>query len=73
MTFEEYLERYAHERCEWVEETVIQMSPAGKLHNAIILCLATLLQAYFEWKPIGEVIIQPFPMKLDKAKRQRSL
>jgi hypothetical protein len=27
VTFEKYLERYAHDYCEWVEGTVIKMSP----------------------------------------------
>lgn len=71
VTFEEYLERYAHDYCEWVEGTVIQMSPASKPHNALIGYLFILIQAYFEWKPIGEVIIPPFVMKLSTTKRGR--
>jgi len=71
VTFEDYLEHYAYDYCEWVDGTVIQLFPAGKSHNALIAYLAFLFQIYFEWKPIGEVIILLFPMKLRVINRGR--
>lgn len=63
VSFEDYLERYAADFCEWVEGNVIKMSPVHDYHDDITYYAATLLSAYFELKPIGRVRRAPFVMK----------
>jgi Uma2 family endonuclease len=63
ISFEDYLEQYAADFCEWVEGNVIQMSPVHDYHDGMTLYVATLLSAYFELKPIGRIRREPFVMK----------
>lgn len=64
VSLEDYLEHYAAEHCEWLEGVVIRVSPAELKHNSLIYYLCQLLMAYFELRPIGRVIGQPFVMRL---------
>ena len=64
VSFEDYLEHYAANFCEWVDGEVIRMSPVHDYHDKLSLYLAVLLEAYFEIKPIGTVRHDPFVMKL---------
>ncbi len=63
-SFEDYLERYAHDYFELVEGQVVKMSPISAVHDAIAFYLRLLLTAYFELRPIGVVKSGPFVMKL---------
>jgi len=71
VTFEEYLERYSGEHCEWIGGTVIRMSPATKRHNLLIDFLTILFQFYFEQRPIGVIISSPFTMKMPAIDQAR--
>lgn len=62
---EEYEARYAEQRCEWVNGTVIRMTPAKLRHNLLINYLGDLVGAYFELRPIGIAVPAPFVMRLD--------
>jgi Uma2 family endonuclease len=75
VSFEDYLERFSGLHCELVEGKVIQMSPASREHNSLNDYLGTLVAAYFELRPIGEIISQPFTIKLPgvEAKREPDL
>jgi Uma2 family endonuclease len=64
ISFEDYLDRYAANFCEWIDGVVIRMSPVHDYHDKLSLYLAVLLEAYFEIKPIGRVRHDPFVMKL---------
>jgi Uma2 family endonuclease len=64
VSFETYLERYAAYFCEWIDGTVIKMSPVHEDHDRLSTYLAILLEAYFEIKPIGKMRHDPFVMKL---------
>lgn len=68
---EEYMEKYAGERCEWVRGYVIKMSPASIKHKIIIAFLEHLLSAYFSLNPIGKVIDETFTMRVDKTESRR--
>jgi Uma2 family endonuclease len=59
----DYLEHYAALHCEWVEGTVIQMSPVTEEHDLTHSYLRTLLDTYFALRPIGTVRSAPFVMK----------
>ena len=63
-SFEEYLERYAHDYYELVEGTLVKMSPVTLKHAALTSFLHLLLSVYFEFNAIGRVIPAPFVMRL---------
>ncbi|MEO8609479.1 MAG: Uma2 family endonuclease [Chloroflexota bacterium] len=71
VSFEDYLEHYAANFCEWVDGEVIRMSPIHENHDKLSLYLAVLLEAFFEIKPIGTVRHDPFVMKLSAIKVSR--
>lgn len=62
-SFEEYLERYAADFCEWVGGKVIKMSSSHEYHDILNRYLTILLEAYFEMRPIGRTRRGPFVMK----------
>jgi Uma2 family endonuclease len=62
---------YAADHCEWVEGVVIKMSPAELRHNKLIQYLYLLLNFYFEFRPVGEVISPPFVMRLPEFPNRR--
>lgn len=65
-----YMRDYAEQFCEWVNGTVIKMSPVHDKHNLITQYLIILLNAYLELRPIGQVRHEPFVMRLEtEAKR----
>lgn len=71
VSFEDYMELYAANFCEWVNGVVIKMSPVSKSHARMTYYLQTLLTTYFNLRPIGDVIDAPFVMKLDDNKTGR--
>lgn len=71
VSLEDYLARYAGHHCEWIEGVVIQMPPAELKHNDLIYYLYQLLGAYFELKPIGRVVGQPFVLRLPEFPNRR--
>lgn len=68
---EDYEAYYAEQRCEWVNGTVIRMTPAKLRHNLLINYLGNLVGAYFELRPIGTAVPAPFVMRLDALKARR--
>jgi Uma2 family endonuclease len=68
---EDYEAHYAEQRCEWVNGTVIRMTPAKLRHNLLIHYLGDLVGAYFEFRPIGTLVPSPFVMRLDALKARR--
>lgn len=68
---EEYLEKYAAHYCEWVDGTVIKMTPASLQHNMIVSYLSMLLEAYFELNSIGVVVSSPFLQRLPELRAGR--
>ncbi len=71
VSLDDYMEHYAAQHCEWVEGYVIQIAPAELRHNTLIKYLAQLFDVYFELRPIGRVIIQPFVMRLPAYPNRR--
>ncbi len=71
VSLEDYMAHYAANHCEWVEGAVIQMTPATLEHNQLIKYLSVLLDSYFELKPLGVVITQPFVMRLPAFPNRR--
>lgn len=71
VSLEAYMRDYAADHCEWVEGFVIKMSPATIGHNNLIKYLSQFFDAYFEIKPIGVVILQPFVMHLPEFPNRR--
>lgn len=70
---EEYEEKYASHFCEWVNGTVIKMSPVKEKHDKLSRYFAKLLEAYFELRPIGQIRQAPFLMRLSDRRREPDL
>jgi Uma2 family endonuclease len=60
---ESFMRDYAEFFCEWLDGTVIKMSPVHDRHDKITRYLSYLLGAYLEQKPIGELRQEPFVMR----------
>jgi Uma2 family endonuclease len=71
VSLEDYLEHYAGKHYEWVEGLVIKMAPGTLKHNSLLYYLYQLLGAFFELKPIGQVIGQPFTLRLEQFPNRR--
>jgi len=64
VTFEEYLDKYAADFCEYVGGVVVKMNPVTLRHYQLVSFLQTLFATYFEQQPIGIVVGEPFVLKL---------
>jgi Uma2 family endonuclease len=71
VSFEEYLEKFAGMHCELVGGNVIKMSPVSLQHINLTGYLYMLIAAYFELRPIGRVIMQPFTQRLPNVEPKR--
>lgn len=71
VSLEDYLQYYAEQHYEWVEGVAIRLSPATLKHNALLYYVYNLLEVYFAFKPIGQVIGQPFVVRLPEFPRRR--
>lgn len=70
VSLEDYMEHYAADYCEWVEGVVIRMAGSVK-HNNLGYYLRQFFAAYFELRPIGRAISQPFVMRLPAFPNRR--
>ena len=57
-----FMQEYAEDFCEWIDGTVIKMSPVHDRHDMITRYLAILLETYFAYRPLGVIRQQPFVM-----------
>jgi Uma2 family endonuclease len=75
VSFEEFLERFAGMHCELVDGNVIKMAPASLQHQDLLGYVYLLLGWYFDYRPVGRVIQQPFVQKLagEQPKREPDL
>lgn len=60
---ESFMRDYAEFFCEWIDGTVIKMSPVHDRHDKITRYLAYLLGAYLEQRQIAELRQEPFVMR----------
>ncbi len=63
VSIDDYMEKYAQFHCEYVEGYVVYMAPSSIGHVDLFQYLLYLFGAFFELRPIGRVISQPFVMK----------
>lgn len=68
-----YLRDYAEYFYEWVEGVLVKMSPVTDKHDELSSYLRKLLEAYFAFKPIGQIRSAPFVMRLEKSRREPDL
>ncbi|MGQ9887342.1 MAG: Uma2 family endonuclease [Aggregatilineales bacterium] len=67
----EYLAQYAEQRYEWAREVVIKKSPVSLIHDKLVAYIRNLFEAYFTLRPIGDVVGDPFVMRLAAAESNR--
>lgn len=73
VSFEDYLEKYAHDYAELVDGVVIQMSPVELQHDAISRFLENLFEAYLTLAGGGLVLQAPVVMKMGTKSREPDL
>jgi Uma2 family endonuclease len=66
-----YLAEYAEQGYEWVEGELVQMSPVTLTHYFSAAHLWAYLTAYFNLRPIGLVLTQPFLLRMAALGRNR--
>ncbi len=67
----DYMAVYAADFYEWVEGTVIKMSPVTFNHAEMTNYLYILLRVFFQLKPIGRIVTAPYVMKANAEARRR--
>lgn len=60
-----YMQQYAEDFCEWIDGTVIKMSPIQDKHDILTRYLAILLETYFAYRPLGIIRQEPFVMRYE--------
>ena len=73
VAFDDYMERYASDYCEWVRGVVIKMSPVTAEHDGLNRYISQLMSAYFALNPIGLLREAPFVMRTEVAGREPDL
>jgi len=68
VSWDEYMEKYAAHFMEFVDGEIIPLSPAHIRHDKISAYLRILLETFFAISPIGQVVSEPFVMKLSNQK-----
>lgn len=71
VSLETYMKRYAAHFCEYVEGYVIKISFSSLPYINRLGFLYVLLRAYFSFRPIGQVMTQPFVMRLPEFPNRR--
>lgn len=61
---ERYMAEYAEYFCEWINGTVIKLSPVHDKHDKLGRYITRLLETYLELRLLGEVRIAPFVMRV---------
>jgi len=64
ISFEQFLVDYDGEHVEWVDGEVLPMSPVSNRHVRIHFFLLSLLGRYNEVHSAGEILFEPFCMKI---------
>lgn len=67
---EDYLQNYTDGHSEWIEGTVIKMSPVTLEHDVLVIFLRKFLDAYLEIKSLGRTVGEPFAMRTESSLRQ---
>jgi len=68
---EDYMAQHAQHRREWIEGTVIQLSPTSVPHNKLIFYLNALFDTYFDIRPVGDVVSEGIVMQLEAQNSRR--
>jgi Uma2 family endonuclease len=64
LSYEEFLVSHEDVHAEWVDGTVVVMSPASTLHQDLLGFLSAILRNFVEEKELGKILTTPVQMKL---------
>lgn len=67
---ETFMREYAELHAEWINGTVIKMSPVTETHHWITMFLKTLLAYYLEKTGEGEMRAEPFVMQVSETRKR---
>jgi Uma2 family endonuclease len=71
LSFEDFLSTYDGVHAEWVDGTVIFMSPGSERHSLLTRFLSSVLQGYAEAHGLGQVYVPAFAMRLGDRRSGR--
>ncbi|MDZ4770581.1 MAG: Uma2 family endonuclease [Chloroflexota bacterium] len=71
VSLDDYMAHYAAEHCEWVEGVVIKVAANALQHITLERVLYILLAQYFGRRALGQIIGQPFVMRLPAFPNRR--
>ncbi len=71
ITADEYMAQYAAHFYEWVNGKVVKIPPITLQHNMMTFYLRALLETFFVFRPLGQVIGAPFVMSLPSVNSKR--
>lgn len=73
MTYREFLAHdFPHPHFEWVDGRAIEMPAVEDVDNQLVVWLSLLLGNYFEETGAGQLRLEPFQMRLQKARSGRA-
>jgi len=70
ISFEEFLNAYAGVHAEWVDGTVLLMSPGNTPQSRLTRFLGSIIQIWAEEHGLGEALIAPLSVKLETSARE---
>lgn len=70
ISFEDFLNGYAGMHAEWVDGTVVTMSPGHTPQSRLTRFLGAVIQVWAEEHELGEVFIAPLSVKLESSARE---
>jgi Uma2 family endonuclease len=69
ISFDDYLEKYSADYYEWVGGEIVKMSPIHIRHDELIQYFLIMFRWYFTLRPIGDVRLAPYVMRLGTIER----
>ncbi|MFL5538736.1 MAG: Uma2 family endonuclease [Longimicrobiaceae bacterium] len=70
ISFEDFLRGYDGVHAEWVDGTVLLMSPGNTPHSRLTRFLGAIIQIWAEEHQLGEVLVAPLSVKLETSARE---
>lgn len=70
ISFEDFLNAYAGMHAEWVDGTVITMSPGNTPRSRLTRFLGAVIQVWAEEHELGEVFIAPLSVRMETSARE---
>lgn len=71
VSFDDYMQFYAADHAEWVEGMVVKLSPVSRKHDLLSQFFILLLRLYLYKTKVGQLMKEPFVMKISPKSSAR--